>query len=170
VAGRSMKLTLDMPPIARVQLFQRTVENWSERVNQDELRTAITERLKMPLEGHQPLSFGAPHPAFGMWILGNWHKVVEGPLHWVWRPTPTIMSRGVDSNDILIGAKTLTTFCFNGVGVTDWNHPETMVFMCLATYRVLVERAYGFISGLDHNITIAGAIATCVNLNVRVQE
>lgn len=166
--SKRMGLTLEMPPMARTPLYQRTVDSWAQVVNPKELETAIRERLLMPRMNEKALEFGAPKPDFGCWILSTWSLITQSPIDMLWRPTEPPASVPDDSASVIIGDKHLSWLLFSSVGQLDWNHPEILVLMCLATYRALVRKSYGTILGLNHNITIAGAMATCLNLNVKV--
>jgi hypothetical protein len=170
MTGKRQTLSLDIPAVAPVPLHNRTVIGWSHAVNVGELREALKERLLMPYFHDEPLIFGSPKPDFGCWILATWHDLVGAPLNMSWQPMQIEGTQyPYDAANVCIGSKLLRDLMIFGVGEIDWEHRETLAFMCLATYRAFVRRSFGHILGLEHNITIAGAVATCLHLNVGVE-
>ena len=170
MAGRKMALTLDMPPFSRQLLHLRTIHSWVEICDTLELHTAIRECLLMD-KSTEPLEFGGPDKAFAAWIIDMYTRILNKPIllkytrvsHQVQR-----LRNPSDSSTIFFGDKSLSVFLFSTIGELDWSHRETLYMMCFATFNALVHRQAGSIPGTDHNITIAGAVATAAKLNVRL--
>lgn len=166
--GKKMTLSLDMPAFARQPLHARTVAGWSEMLDIDDLRVALKEYLLMHYKEDEPLSYGAPNRLFPMFIIDMLCTLTEKPILLRFTRTGSNAGNMIDSALIQIGDMSMTNLCFTSLGEFNWEHREATHLMCFATYNALVLRSAGAIPGTNHNITIAGAIATALKLNVPV--
>ncbi len=161
MAGKRMKLRMDMPLFSTIPVDRRTLYSWSFAIeSEDRLMEALAAAMKEASK--EPLTLN--------WLDG---RAIGSIVQ---------LADEIDKfGTLTIHTKWASQFGINGtterrlleMEVNDVAQVEidsgAWVMMILGTYRAINCKLTGPIVGLNFNITVAGIVATCLRLGVPVE-
>jgi len=159
MAGKRMKLKMDMPIFSMSPVDRKVLGNWALVIDMEALQTALKKEIQTAT-------------AQTVWFDFVDHRQVGSVVEIV--------------NQMILGLPLLLRtrkgeFAFHGFPIDGVREatvndaaqstidPGLWLLMILNTWRSMITQLSGPAIGFDFNITIAGIVATCLRLGVDVQ-